>query len=508
MLNAPTGNARTPRLDRAASFLEAIPTSPHAYLALLGLLAIIFTLGNFPWHLDNYDQAKQAYVAYEIAETGELLYQTTPRGRSASKPPLYGWASSAFRAIGLPWDAAHRLPSLICAFGVLALLVASGRALLGPPGAFLAAAAYGLNLLTPRLATLVRTDMMLAATIFVIGWMIYLRVSSGTPWTTRDRWIVFAAMAAGLFTKGPVLYVFLLPGMFAFAILAQPRDRRRLVWSGWWTWVVPLALFLAWGVGGLLTNDAFYDDVVVRELFSRFEAGARDDERPQPIWFYFPHVLHKFLPWSAALLALPFLFPTVRQRVRANPGTLWLLLWAGGGLVLMTLIPAKRVDRIYPIIPPMALLAVEFAAALWSDRRARVGAGALSLFGFLFTGGYFLGLIPWGYANDTPGLVNFAADVRRTADQNGIDEITILRARDESLLLYLDTLRFTEKGDAFDAWRTGQPGAYLMSDRTLRNNFTPEFGEIPPVLVSDELFRKNEKRYYLFLRQPDPTPAP
>ncbi len=343
--------------------------------------------------------------------------------------------------------------------------------------------------------------MMLATFIFLIGWMIYRKVNAGTAWTTRERWVVFAAMLAALLTKGPVLYVFLLPGMIAFAFLARPSDRRRLVWSGWWTWAVPLALFLAWGVGGLLTNDAFYDDVVVRELFSRFEEGARDDERPQPIWFYLPHVLHKFLPWSAALLVLPFLFPAIRRRVRENPGTLWLVLWAVGGLIVMTLIPAKRVDRIYPTIPPLALLLVEFAAAIWSDRRARIGAGVLSAFGFLFSGGYFLGLIPWGYAVGTPGLVDFAADVRRTATERGIDEITILRARDESLLLYLDTLRFTEKGEAFEAWRAGTPGAYLMSDRTRRNNFIKEFGEIPPTLESDELFRKNERRYYLFVQE-------
>ncbi len=308
-------------------------------------------------------------------------------------------------------------------------------------------------------------------------------------------------MLGALFTKGPVLYVFLLPGMLAFAFLAQPRDRRLLVWSGWWTWAIPLALFLAWGVTGLLTNEAFYEDVVVRELFSRFEEGARDDERPQPLWFYLPHVLHKFAPWSVVLLVLPFIFPAVRRRVRENPGTLWLTVWALGGLVVMTIIPAKRVDRIFPIIPPLALLVVDFAVATWHDRRTRVGAAALSLAAFLFAGGYFIGLIPWGYAVGTPGLVDFAEKARRTAAAEGIDKITILRARDESLLLYLDTLRFTEKGDAFDQWRTGKKAAYLMSDRTRRNNFIPEFGDVSPTLDSGELFRKNEKRYYLFIKE-------
>src|SRR5437867_8932214 len=39
-----------------------------------------------------------------------------------------------------------------------------------------------------------------------------------------------------------------------------------------------------------------------------------------------------------------------------SPETFWLLCWSVGGLILMSLIPSKRVDRIFPIIPPLCLL--------------------------------------------------------------------------------------------------------------------------------------------------------
>ncbi len=126
-------NNRPVAARRLADFVERIPSSPGAYLALLGLLAVIFALGNFPWHLDEYDQAKQAYVAFEIEKTGELLYQTTPQGRSASKPPLMGWISAAAHAVGLPWALAHRLPSLACAIALLVISIGTGRALLVRP---------------------------------------------------------------------------------------------------------------------------------------------------------------------------------------------------------------------------------------------------------------------------------------------------------------------------------------------------------------------------------------
>lgn len=484
-------------MKRLANFLASLPEKPLVLPALLAFLVLIFVTANLPWHLDNYDQAKQAYVAYEIVKTGDIWFQHTPQGASASKPPLMGWASAALRSAGLPWDLAWRLPSLLCALGMLGILTRAGRELLGKPGAVLAAAAFGLNLLTPRLATLVRTDMMLGFLIFLLGWMIWRKLRAGMPWTTAERWTFCAIMVAALMTKGPVIYAFLLPGLILFILI--DAKNRRLAWSGWWTWVLPLALFLAWGATALMTNDSFYDDVVNREFLSRFQEGSRDDERPQPLWFYFPHLLHKFAPWSVLLLAMPFAFPVVRRNLRARPATLWLLLWALGGLLVMTLIPAKRVDRIYPVVPPLCLLLVDWVALIWGDRRVRIASGAALAGGFLFAGGYFVGLVPLSYHERTPALAEFAKAARESAAARGFDTITLPRVRDEGLLLYLDVLRFADKREAFQAWKSGTPMAILMSDRTARG-FLEEVGEVRPALDSGELRAKNDKRYFLFIQ--------
>ena len=104
-------------------------------------------------------------------------------------------------------------------------------------GTLLVICAFGLNLLTPRIATLVRTDMMLTLWITICGWLIYRKIDSGRPWTRSEKWAFFLAMLAALLTKGPILYAFILPGMAAFWFLG-PKDRRSLVWSGWWTWLL------------------------------------------------------------------------------------------------------------------------------------------------------------------------------------------------------------------------------------------------------------------------------
>jgi 4-amino-4-deoxy-L-arabinose transferase-like glycosyltransferase len=483
---------------RLASFFESLPESRGFFAALLALVLLLFAIGNLPWHLDNYDQAKQAYVAFEIQKTGALWLQHTPQGRSASKPPLMGWVSAGMRAIGIPWDLAWRLPSFFCAFALLAILLREGRSVLGQAGATLAAAAFALNLLSPRLATLVRTDMMLGFCIFVVGWMIWRKLRAGTPWTMGERWIVFAGMTAALLTKGPVIYAFLLPGLVAFAFL--DRKNRGLAWSGWWTWLVPLALFLAWGIASLLSDPSFYHDVVQREFLSRFQEGGRSDERPQPLWFYFPHLFHKFAPWSLLLVALALCFPQTRRALCERPPVLWLVLWAMGGLLLMTFIPAKRVDRIFPVVPPLCLLLVEWCAVVWTDRRARVAAGVALVAGVLFSGGYFLGLVPLSYHERAQALVEFSQKARAMALAHGVERVTVTRARDEGLLLYFDTVNFADNDEAFALWKSGQHCALVISDRSTKK-FFKETGPATPALESGKLTGKNERRYYLFLNR-------
>ena len=342
---------------------------------LFVLVLAICAVGNLPWHLDNYDQAKQAYISYEIARGGSWWYQHTPQGDTATKPPLAGWLSLPFRWITGSWDLAWRLPGYLCTLVILLILSREARRILPDFGVLLVVCAFGLNLLTPRIATLVRTDMMLTLWITICGWLIYRKIDSGLPWTTSERWGFFSAMLAALMTKGPILYAFVLPGMAAFWFLG-PKDRRSLVWSGWWTWLLPLVLFAVWLVIGCLTKPEFYNDVVIREFMSRFDQSLKAHEKQQPIWFYFPHLLHKFAPWSLLALALPIASENVRRRIKTDPGTLWLACWALGGLLCMTLIPSKRVDRIFPVIPPLCLLLVSMVSACQCGKRVRAWCGA------------------------------------------------------------------------------------------------------------------------------------
>jgi 4-amino-4-deoxy-L-arabinose transferase-like glycosyltransferase len=465
---------------------------------MLGLWAI----GNLPWHLDNYDQAKQAYVSYEIAKGGDWCYQHTPHGNTATKPPLAGWLSLPLWWITGSWDLAWRLPSYLCALVILLILALEARRLLPDFGVLLVACAFGLNLFTPRIATLVRTDMMLTLWITICGWLIYRKIDSALPWTASERWAFFFAMLAALMTKGPILYAFILPGMTAFLFFG-PRDRRALVWSGWWTWVLPLAFFGTWLVIGCVTRPEFYNDVVISEFMSRFDQSLKAYEKRQPIWFYLPHLLHKFAPWSLLAIALPIASENVRKRLKANPGTIWLACWALGGLLCMTFVPSKRVDRIFPVIPPLCLLLVSMVSACQCGKRVRAWCGAAVLFAVISVCGYFLTVIVMRYRNEDDALARFGRRVQALARQAGARSISIVEGRDEPMVIYCDAGSYVLIKRATRELINGERDALVVPERRIKDADVP----LPSAALDSGPISKNgESRYLLFLR-PSPTPA-
>src|SRR5467141_3388473 len=324
---------------------------------------LLFLIGNLPWQLDDHDQAKQAFTSLQMIKEGRWFYQQTPHEQVATKPPLVGWLSAGLFGLTRSWELSWRLPSLLAAIALATFLFRAASSAYGPIAGLIALGAFGLNLLSPRLATLVRTDMPLALVIFLIGVLIWQRIQRQEEWKPRDRVYLFALLTVAMLIKGPIVYAFLLPGIALFqwryGRARPPGAPLYRAWSGWWPWIASLAVFLLWVSGGILFQPGFFDEVVMREFLGRF---GETIHRPQPLYFYLPHLLHKFAPWSILLIAIA-IFDLALRRWRIgialreiSPDTFWLRCWSLGGLIVMSLIPSKRVDRIFPVIPPLCLL--------------------------------------------------------------------------------------------------------------------------------------------------------
>jgi Alg9-like mannosyltransferase family len=222
---------------------------------------------------------------------------------------------------------------------------------------------------------------------------------------------------------------------------------------------------LVWVIAGCLWVPRFYELVVVREFLARFGEIGTHVHREQPLYFYFPHLLHKFFPWSALMIVLAILDLrsrrwSFRTAVREmSPETFWLICWSIGGLVLMSLIPSKRVDRIFPVIPPLCLLvAVQTVRFLGGEQqRARNfrWIGATLAVAVIFTIGYSASRIFSGYRDHRDALSIFGRRVRDEAAKNHWRYEAIGKS-DEGLPLYLMRPHFLKPDAAVAKWNAGE----------------------------------------------------
>jgi 4-amino-4-deoxy-L-arabinose transferase-like glycosyltransferase len=501
---------------------ESIFEDHRTLWVIAALVVVLFATANLPWQLDDYDQAKQAFTSFEMVKEGHWLYQHTPHQGVATKPPLVGWISAALFAVTRSWEIAWRLPALLAALAVAIVLFLAAKDAYGEIAALIALSAFGFNLLSPRLATLVRTEMPLAFVIFLIGLLIWQKIRARTEWKLCDQIYVFVLLTAAMLIKGPIVYAFLLPGIGLFQCVSRDAALRRPVgaagrpyhgaWPGWWPWIASLAIFLVWVAGGIWFQPGFYQEVVMREFVGRF---GETIHRPQPLYFYFPHLVHKFAPWSVLIIALALIDLRSRNwRLRGvfgemSPETFWLLCWSICGLIAMSLIPSKRVDRIFPVIPPLCLLlAAQISgrdAALprklpgvGAPRRPYVWTLAALVSVILFTGGYTGWKIVTGYRDNRNALAVFGRNVRREAEAHHW-RYEVVSAKDEGLLLYLRKTHFVEQADAITEWKAGNLDALVTSEEKAAALMRDLQGAALAPLQSNEQEQHQQGRGYVLI---------
>ena len=361
--------------------------------------------------------------------------------------------------------------------------------------------------------------------------------------------------------KGPIVYAFLLPGIGVFEWWRRRQlhwrsshgsvspchgshderldTARRLqsAWCGWWPWIVSLAVFLLWVAGGILFQSGFFDEVVMREFLGRF---GETIHRPQPLYFYLPHLLHKFAPWSILLIAIAiFGLASRRWKIGAafrgiSPGILWLVCWSAGGLIAMSLIPSKRVDRIFPVVPPLCLLlAAQIGSCLPRSHGGLAKAfGAVSrvfasvdsgptghrpvvtdkwrthvyhwtlaalILAILFSSGYATWKVVSGYRDHRDALAIFGRDIRREATARR-SRYEVVSAKDEGLLLYLQKTHYIEPDRAVSEWNAGNLGALVASTEKAANLMPQLRDATVSRLKSSERKKEQDTGYVLITR--------
>jgi 4-amino-4-deoxy-L-arabinose transferase-like glycosyltransferase len=307
--------------------------------------------------------------------------------------------------------------------------------------------------------------------------------------------MLFLLLSGGMLIKGPIVYAFLLPGLVAFEWRRRKTNAAGSAWSGWMPWLLSFLVFLLWVGGGILFVPEFTEHVVLREFAGRF---SDEVHRSQPIYFYLPHLLHRFAPWSLLLIALSFV--AWRRKDASSPETFWLVVWSLGGLLVMSFVPSKRIDRIFPIVPPLCLLLAAFVSRLRETQRALVDrcCAIAIVLAALFMSAYTVRKIGLANAEQRDAFAVFGrAVINQTAAQRW--RYGVVGGEEEGMLLYVRRTEFLEPWQAAADWNAGKLDALVVPDDEIEALLPQLHGEPKKLLTSGRGGRYG-KRYFLLGR--------
>ena len=475
---------------------------------LLALILLLFLLRDLPWRLEDSGQAEQAFTSLEMVRGGHWWFQHLPGGlRATTAPPLPGWISAVlYYLCAGDWDLAWRVPSLLAGLALVVLLWRAGEQLWPRWGGTVAAGSFALNFLTPRLAMLVSPEMLFGLETTLLGWLIWRRVRVGAPWSLGARWQVFWLLLAALMTAGPIVYAFLWPGMIVYRWISRRQTAQPIpdAWGGWWHWTLPLLPFLFWLERGAITMPGFYQQVIGHPETGRLAPGAIAVAPGQPIYFYALQLLVLWAPWSLLFLGVRLWAYRVWWRLCLEPGGRWLVCWAAGGLVCLSLFPAKPLDRIFPVLPPLCLILTSLLAAARTRPAEAAGAaprageaawpwtwsrGALWLAGAMTAAATVI-QVSLVYQRHANAWADFGAQVRATTAPSRYELVLTAEptAQDAAMLVYLRRLLYLSPAQAIQLQSTGELDRIVLDRhsprgaRVLFNWFDPA----RPLLVSGE----------------------
>jgi 4-amino-4-deoxy-L-arabinose transferase-like glycosyltransferase len=337
------------------------------------------------------DEPRYAWIARDMAETGDWV---TPRlyGKPwFEKPPLFYWtAALCFKLFGVS-EAAARLPSAISA--LLATLAL----------AWLALRLYGaettrwLLLLLPTTVGMIgfshaaATDMPFSAmlTIAMVCAAVVLGLTGNenssvvaqTPWLALILFGFFLGLA--VLAKGPAAIILSGGAVFFWALFTKRRRHAfRLLHPA------AIAAFcltaLPWYVLCARRNPDFFRIFVIEHNFKRYLTP--EFQHIQPFWYYAPILFLALLPWSAVFIwgAIAGGTQVARDKYLSASVTFFLC-WTVFCVLFFSISQSKLPGYILPAIPPLGLLMGRACVVIAKSNSRSLGA-ALVIFGFALFG--------------------------------------------------------------------------------------------------------------------------
>jgi 4-amino-4-deoxy-L-arabinose transferase-like glycosyltransferase len=369
--------AENPRSSTAARIGWAILIAATLYVCYFSHLGAIGFVGP--------DEPRYAWIARDMAETGDWV---TPRlyGKPwFEKPPLFYWgAALCFKLFGVS-EAAARLPSAISA--LLATLAM----------AWLALRLYGVEtarwllLLLPTTVGMIgfshaaATDMpfsaMLTIAMVCAAVVLGLTRNENTPILPRTPWLAVVLfgffLGLAVLAKGPAAIILSGGAVFSWALFTKRwHDAFRLLHP---VAIASLCLTaLPWYILCARRNPDFFRIFIIEHNFKRYLTP--EFQHIQPFWFYVPVLLLAFLPWTGVLVRTAVAGGVrIASSRTLSPYTAFLFSWSVFVVLFFTISKSKLPGYVLPAVPALALLLACSFGNLASEHSKSFGASVAAV---------------------------------------------------------------------------------------------------------------------------------
>src|SRR5467141_5415220 len=377
--SAPDNSAKNNLAARIGGAILILATLYICYFSHLGAIGFV-----------GPDEPRYAWIARDMAETGDWVTPQLYGKPWFEKPPLFYWeAALCFKLFGVS-ATADCLPSAISAlFATLAL-------------AWLALRLYGaetarwLLLLLPTTVGMIgfshaaATDMpfsgMLTIAMVCAAVVLGLTRNENTPILPRTPWLALLLfgffLGLAVLAKGPAAIILSGGGVFFWALFSKRwRDAFYLLHPA------AIASFcltaLPWYILCARRNSDFFRIFIIEHNFKRFLTP--EFQHIQPFWFYVPVLLVAFLPWIALFLWSAAEGTARLWRTRSTSASTWLLLcWAGFCLLFFSVSKSKLPGYILPAFPAICLIVTRACVTLTSAHRRSFRFSLITAALFLF----------------------------------------------------------------------------------------------------------------------------
>ncbi len=322
-------------------------------LALLLVFSAVFSRPLLPP-----DETRYVSVAWEAHVRGDYLVSHLNSETYAHKPPLLFWLINAVWSVTGLNEYAARLVSPAAGIVCILLTALMARRLWPESAAFQRCVPM---MLASMLLWIVFCPVTMFDTLLtcctLLALLGVLRAETGAGFT---GWLITGvALGLGILSKGPVVLIHVMPAALIAPWWSLRVRTSCLRWYAGCVFAIVLAaaIALAWALPSAAAGgEAYGEELLFGQTTGRL---INSFSHRQPFWWYLPMLPLCVMPW-------PLLGSVWRgmRLTKLDSPLKFLLCWAGGSLLILSLVSGKQIYYLMPVIPAFALIFARFATSV------------------------------------------------------------------------------------------------------------------------------------------------